>query len=327
MGDAHASEPKLRPAAEVPSMSRVSALAAALPVSTFRVMADIRPFQRADLPAVLALLQRHMRGWKVDARLFSGPCLDHPWFDNELPSLVAVAPGNEIVGFTGVQVRRMRMDGRTILGVHSGHGVVKPESRAGGVGALLIGRALSGPQEITWSDGTADVVAAVFRTFGGQIDHVRTCDWLLVLRTTRWLRSLIAAATRSHRVSRREIPVPALPFQAAGHRIFPSAFPEPAVGVIGEDATAATIVEHLPALNKRRRLWVDYDEEYLDHLFDLVRSFRAWSPSEALSSPDSFAATTARLAGTRTLLALEGPAECFTCARSSERRTPFSASS
>jgi hypothetical protein len=236
-------------------------------------MADIRPLQRGDLPAVVALLRTHIRGWTLDTRLLAGLLLDHPWVDDELPSLVAVGPANEIIGFTGVQVRRMRIDGRAIRAVHSGHGVVKPDRRGGAVGALLIGRALSGPQELTWSDGAIESVARVFRAFGGHLDHTRACDWLLVLRPLPWLRGLIATAVRRRAASRRAVPVGALPFQAMGPRMMPLAFPKP-TGVAGEDATAATIVEHLPVLNQHLRVWVDHDEEYLDHLFGLVRYFK-----------------------------------------------------
>lgn len=42
-----------------------------------------------------------------------------------------------------------------------------------------------------------------------------------------------------------------------------------------ENASAGTIAEHVPALNKQRRVWVDHDEEHLDHLFRLVETFRA----------------------------------------------------
>ena len=186
---------------------------------------------------------------------------------------MAVGPGNDVIGFTGVQVRRMRLNGRSIRGVHSGHGVVKPDRRGGAVGALLIGRVLSGPQELTWSDGAIDPVAGVFRTHGGHLDHARACDWLLVLRPARWFRGFTAAAIRRQANSRHIVPVAALPFQAIGRRILPSAFPEDSAGVIGEDATAATIVSHLPELNKRLRVWVEHDEEHLDHLFGLVRYF------------------------------------------------------
>jgi hypothetical protein len=58
------------------------------------------------------------------------------------------------------------------------------------------------------------------------------------------------------------------------------ALPEPAIDetaaltdVTGEDADAGTIVEHLPGLNKRLRVWVDHDEAHLEHVLRLVKSF------------------------------------------------------
>jgi hypothetical protein len=240
-------------------------------------MADIRPLERSDLPAVVALLRAHMRGWALDERILAGLMLDDPWADEELPSLVAV-DRNEIVGFTGVQVRRMRMDGRAIRGVCSTQGVVTPDRRGSAVGALLIGRVLSGPQDVTWSDNTIDPVMRVFRVFGGQVDQARACDWMFVLRPTRWIRGVLGAVARHRGVSRALVPVGALPFQAAGPRIMRRAFPAPSAGVVGEDATAASVVEYLPALSARLRVWVDHDEEHLEHLFGLVRSFTgpAW---------------------------------------------------
>ena len=208
--------------------------------------------------------------------------LDDPWADEEeLPApLVAVDNDGtgEIIGFTGVQVRRLRMDGQMIRGVHSGHGVVKPDSRGSAIGALMIGRVLSGLQDITWSDGTIDAVAGVFRVYGGHIDHLRACDWMLVLRPTRWLRNALGGLETI--VSRRRVasaawyPWQGLPFQAAGPRLVRSAFPEPTPGLTGEDASAAAIVEYLPAINKRQRVWVDHDEQHLEHLFRLVREFK-----------------------------------------------------
>jgi hypothetical protein len=44
-------------------------------------------------------------------------------------------------------------------------------------------------------------------------------------------------------------------------------------GVVGEDATAATVVEHLPEFTKRLRVWVDHDEAHLAHVLGLAESF------------------------------------------------------
>jgi hypothetical protein len=235
----------------------------------------IRPFTRADVPSVAALLRAHMGGWPLDERALVGLMLEHPWADEELPSLVAVENGNRIVGYTGVQARRLRLDGRPIRGVCCTHAVVAPGDRGGATGALLLGRILSGPQALTWADSATDPVAAVYRIHGGHIDFVRACDWMLVLRPVRWLRGIVAGAVRREPVSRRTfVPVGAVPAQAAGPRLVKRAFPDRSPGVVGEDASPGTIVEHLPAIHERLRLWVDHDEDNLRHLFALVETFR-----------------------------------------------------
>ena len=103
-----------------------------------------------------------MEGWDLDERALVGLMLDHPWADEELPSLVA-EEGGEIVGFVGVQARRMRMDGRSIRGVCCTHAVVAPDRRGGAVGALLLSRVLKGPQDVTWADSATDTVARCLR--------------------------------------------------------------------------------------------------------------------------------------------------------------------
>jgi hypothetical protein len=238
-------------------------------------MAEIRPFTSTDVPAVVALLRAHMDGWPLDERALVGLMLEHPWADEELCSLVAVDEQGEIVGFTGVQARRLRMDGRPVRGVCCTHAVVNPAYRGGAAGALLLSRILAGPQALTWADSATDAVAGVYRIFGGHLDHVRACDWMLVLKPVRWARGIVAAAVRREPVSRRNfVPVGALPAHAVGRRLLPRAFPDSTAGLAGEDATAAAIAEVVPKLNARTRVWVDHDEEQLSHLFRLVEIFR-----------------------------------------------------
>ena len=166
--------------------------------------AVIRPLTPGDVPAVAALVRAHWEGWDLDERSLAGLMLDHPWADEELPSLVA-EEGGEIVGFVGVQARRMRMDGRSIRGVCCTHAVVAPDRRGGAVGALLLGRVLKGPQDVTWADSATDTVARVYGIFGGDVDHVRSCDWMLVLRPVRWARGIVAGSVRREPDSRLDL--------------------------------------------------------------------------------------------------------------------------
>ena len=230
-------------------------------------MADIRPLEASDLPAVNLLMRAHLEGWDGDETFLAATALDHPWADPEFPSLVATEDGR-VVGSIVAQVRRLRFDDREIRGVCCSHLVVDPTSRSSAAGALLLSRLLAGPQELTWSDSANDPVLRMWRVYGGQIDHSRACDWMLVLRPLRWLAGIAAALPRRSAASRELIPVAALPFQALGARRRASEGEQAEVS--GEDAGAAAVVEHWPALAAKRRIRADYDQPFLDHLFSLV---------------------------------------------------------
>lgn len=237
-------------------------------------MAEIRALERADLPTVVALLRDHLPGWALSEDVLAATVLEHPWSDDELPSLVAVDEIGSVIGFIGSQARRMRFDDRLIRGVCCTQLVVAPHARAGAPGALLLGRLLAGPQDVTWSDSATDPVVRVWQTFGGHPDHARAAEFMLVLRPGRWLRSIAAASVRRQHVGRALVPVGAFPLAAAGkwltHRDAVAKTP----GVEGEDASATVIAEHIPTLASRLRVRVDWDRLQLDHMFEQVEAIQ-----------------------------------------------------
>lgn len=233
-------------------------------------MPEIRPATHDDLPEVTKLLEDRMPGWWGSPETLAGTMIDHPWADEEIGPLVSVDGGGKILGFIGVQVRRLLFDGRPIRGVVATQLAVTED--AGPAGALLIRRVLNGPQELSWSDGTTEGVVKIWRSFGGAPDYVRACDFLLVLRPVRWARATVAAGMRRS-LSREELPVLGLPFQAAGHRIARRAYPEPDPEVSGADVDTATVIERMSEMDSSLRVRVDHDREYLDHMFALVEKF------------------------------------------------------
>jgi hypothetical protein len=227
---------------------------------------EIRSLTAEDLPAIAALLDAHLSGWSGDQRFLRETVLEHPWADPELTSLVATDEGR-ICGFIGAQVRRLRFDDRNLRGVCCSHLVVDPEQRAGATGALLLRRLLSGPQDATWTDSANDLVARMWETFGGHLDHCRACDWMLVLRPLGWIASATGELVRRRGISSDRLPVGALPIQAIRQRATRASDS----AITGQDATAAEIVDALSAVTSRIRLRVDHDRDHLGHLFELVR--------------------------------------------------------
>ncbi|HET6830650.1 MAG TPA: hypothetical protein VFH44_04795 [Solirubrobacterales bacterium] len=225
-------------------------------------MGDIRALERADLPAVMGLLRANLPGFPLSEAELAAAALDDGWRDEELPSLVAVEDG-EVIGFIRSQVRRMRFDGRPIRGVCLSDLVVATEHRRGASGAMLLGRLLKGPQDVSWSDSATDFVVRAWRTFGGGVDHARAADFMLVLRPLTWVREIARARLSGRDVGRALMPVGALPAHAAGRRISGHEAPGPEPGFSSEAADAGAIAAALPAISRRLRIYVDWDEEQL----------------------------------------------------------------
>lgn len=230
-------------------------------------MEDVRPFERKDLAAVTALIGARLPGWRWGESMLVDTLFEHPWADPDLPSLVALDEREQVIGFFGAQVRRMRLDGRPLRGVCCSHLVVAADRPVGLAGTLLVRKMLSGAQDLSWTDSATDDVVRMWNVFGGYLDYTRACDWMLVLRPGRWLGELGASFARRRGLKRALVPVDALPFQAAGRRLARAAFPTPSPGVRGEQSTVAELVDEMPSMTKRVRLYVDYDRPQLERLF------------------------------------------------------------
>jgi hypothetical protein len=235
-------------------------------------MASIRPFERADLPAVTALMEERFAGWTHGETFLAATLLDHPWAEDDLPSYVAVGEADEIIGFIGIQVRRMRLDERSLRAVVTSHLVVSADRRAGYAGTLLLRQALAGPQDLTWTDSATDRVLRLWRSLGGHMNYSRCYSWMFVLKPLRWLGAVLSAGARRRLITSGLVPVGALPIQAAGPRLVRLAYPAPPSDVDAEDATVATMVAHLPTVTRDMRLRPDYDQPYLEHLLAQVEA-------------------------------------------------------
>src|ERR671914_2588227 len=118
---------------------------------------SVRPLERADLPAVAALVRETFRTGPRDtepalARFFGRTLIEQPWADATIPPLVAIDESGLAVGFVAAEVRRMRMGNRTLRFAWAAHTAVAPAARERAVGLLLMRRLLEGPQDATLGD-------------------------------------------------------------------------------------------------------------------------------------------------------------------------------
>jgi hypothetical protein len=130
---------------------------------------------------------------------------------------------------------------------------------------------LSGPQELTITDGATDVVHEMWAHLGGYAIHPGSLVWTRLLRPgravgDRWLERRGSEGWR--RVARAAWPLldaPATPITR------PAA---PVDGVEAEELTPRALLEHQPQVLGDARLWVDYDEPFLEWLFGEMAAVR-----------------------------------------------------
>ncbi len=233
----------------------------------------MRTLEREDLPRVCRLYERVVRSGTLDpppqlVGYFERTLLDHPWVDPDIPSLVYEDPAGEIVGFLGSHVRRLRVDGRPVLMACSGPLVAAPESRCRGVGALLMRRYLSGPQDLTITDGATDPVRRMWVGLGGQP---------LVHASIGWTKMFRPAATSMSWLSQRN----GSPGLIRALRFVAPVLDAAAQGLFRQRAdlvptrpdadavllTVDAMLDQLRAAPRSLRLHLDYDAEYLHWLF------------------------------------------------------------
>ena len=155
-------------------------------------MSPIRSLERDDLPGVADLFEQVVRSGKPKASrslvsYFEKTCINNPWADPEIPSLVYLDGEGRIVGFLGSHVRRLRLDGQPIRLASAGQFVVAPEARRSAVGALLLRRYLAGPQDLTLTDGATKQIQRIWDGLGGESAGLTAVVWTRVFRPWRIL--------------------------------------------------------------------------------------------------------------------------------------------
>jgi hypothetical protein len=240
-------------------------------------VSQIRAVQRADLIHVAELYERTVRSGRPTAppglvEYFERTVLDHPWADQEIPSLVYEADDGRILGFIGSHVRRLRLDGREIRMGCAGQLVSDPSLRRLAIGARLLRGYLSGSQDLSITDGATDVVHEMWRHLGGHALHPGSFVW------TRLLRPWRAAGDRCLEIRGRErwrraagMAWPVLDGLTARFTRPPPRSPDVQV----EELTPRALIQHTPEVLGDARLWADYDEQFLEWLFREMAAVRS----------------------------------------------------
>jgi hypothetical protein len=230
---------------------------------------EIRPLETADLLAVAGVVQRAFRPACPEPRpqlveYLSRTLLEPPSAHADLPSLVAQAADGRIVGFVAAMFRPMRYDGRPVRMVVSSHLSVEPDARKLAVGALLLRRLLSGPQDVTVTDTATPTVCRIWERLGGETLHLQCLHWIRVFAPAK-LALARHARRRGWRTPHRAQLV-VRPLDAAFAAV-DRGDGDPPDG-IAEPLTAAALVQTIPVVGKGLAVLPDYDVAFADALLE-----------------------------------------------------------
>jgi hypothetical protein len=158
---------------------------------------EIRALRAEDIPSVAALWLRVFRNSTHEPtesllNNFQTVFLQNPWRSDDLPSLVCVTSEGAVGGFLGVIPRRMVFRGKPVRVAVATQLMVDPRKALGFAAIALVRRFLSGPQDLSYSDGAKDHAAKLWQLQGGGPALLLSMEWTRVFRPARHLASILS---------------------------------------------------------------------------------------------------------------------------------------
>ena len=237
-------------------------------------MEAIRAFRHEDIPQVAELFSSTFTHNGNSARPGLDTYLQRVFFESplheeDMPSFVYLDERGSIVGFIGVQPRRLRLRGRPIRAAVATKLMVAPPARGSLAAARLLSRAFAGPQDVLFSDLSNDAGRRLFEGFGGVTVLPLSLQWQRPVRPVRhslsWLRAhgVPAVITQGLR------PLGTIA-DAVVARLGPGRFGASLAGHTTEDLPLDVLATHLGALCADRALRPEYDEPSLRWMLNVA---------------------------------------------------------
>lgn len=193
------------------------------------------------MPAVLSHLE-------TLARLVTRAILHMPGSPTTVEALIHsdYRQDGRISGFYGVVPRRMLLRGRPLRVAMGCQFFVDPDQRNSLIAFQLAKACISGPQDLTLTDGAGDTSRHMWIQIGGTAPWLYSLHWTRPLRPARYVLSLLdERATLPLPLTFAARPVAAL-VDAVATRLRPNRFYRGAVGLMEDALDPATMVAPLP---------------------------------------------------------------------------------
>lgn len=195
---------------------------------------------------------------------------NNPWRELALPSLVYQDNGGKIGGFLGVIPRWMLLNGQPLRVAVSNSFMVEPGSRFALAGVELLKTFLSGPQDLSMTDGANDASRRLWERLSGTAVPLYSMRWTRILRPCRYAMYILG----ERRARLRPFAFLLEPFCCVadniGARMPPNRFPQWVRRVFEADLDAETLLECLSKLSGGEALQPAYDQPSLQWLLEMA---------------------------------------------------------
>jgi hypothetical protein len=242
-------------------------------------MIGVRPFDKEDIPAVIALRRRctlpSEQSDEVGLASYLGELFfGNPWYDETLRSLVVTDRRDGVVGFLGVVPRRMRVEGRPVQVATTMHLTVAPDASPL-VGVQLLRALFDGPQALSLADVASPSARRLWERLGGMTLASSSLAWIRLLRPVRHLLASVAHGGILARAGRLVDP----PLDALSTRLLPICR-QPAAPAHGRrrPLSQSELLDGLTEDPEGRGVRGDYDAASVTWLLDMMARKRRFGP-------------------------------------------------
>jgi hypothetical protein len=250
-------------------------------------VAEVRSLRTSDIPGVAQLFQSTFRNSREPApaslldyieQIF----LDHPWQDDSQTSKVAVSADGMVAGFIGILPQRLIFDGHPVRASVVGTLMSHDPKNNPLVGARLLRSALSGGQDLSFSESANPLALRMWEKAGGVVLPLYSLTWFRLFRPATFSVAMLtkrqpraAAAQGTGRWWRLPLAGAAFPLTSGMDRliqwVIPGAFSaEAADGQPGKGfgVDAGEFAAAVPALCERYQVRPQWDSPILTWLLE-----------------------------------------------------------
>lgn len=204
-----------------------------------------------------------------------------PLTDEDAGSLVYRGSGGDILGFLGVQPRRLSIRGRTLRAAVCTKFMMARRAGINGAAVRMLRNVFDRPLDLVMADLANEPARRLWEGLGGRTVLLGSLYWSRTLRPARYLVSRITRRRLLKSLAFAARPLADLADRVAARHAL-RWVPGPVAGHTAENLDPETLVTCLPALCRERALRPDYDAGSLQWLLELMSAANPTKPLRKL---------------------------------------------